>query len=378
VESAGAPPDVSVGADGFGGEADGGSGSAAGEAGQAQGGTGISSAGAPAGVEIGIWPTFARGEEGSDAEAVLASIAALSAGSFALPIYERWDALSGATGTPRAITWDRLDAMVAPYQQRGRGLALCIGIVDRTSPAWPFAGTLDSAEALAAMKSTIDEVFARYGQQLGHLCFGYEIDRYLAQASSAEREQLLAFLKDAVAYAKLGAPSASIGVAVTLTGAGQPALLADLPQGEDGVDEVIAVYDPLDDDAALKAPAAIEEELTTAFEALQGLEGGPKPLMLVEAGYPSGAGLGSSEAQQGAYYEALFAALDGRESQLAFVGLFGLGDRSAPDCEMEALAFGAEQSEERALARCSVGLRAESGDPKLAWQSVLKALSRYR
>jgi hypothetical protein len=366
-----------VGADGFGGQADGGSGSAAGEAGQAEGGSGTSSAGAPGSIEIGIWPTFARGEQVGDAEAVLASIAALSAGSFALPVYERWDALSGATGSPRAVTWDRLDAMFAPYRERGKSLALCIGVVDRASSAWPFAGALDSDDALAAMKSTIDQIFARYGTQLSHLCFGYEIDRYLAQASSEEQQQLLAFLKDAVAYAKASKPTASIGVAVTLDGAGQQALLADLPQGDEGIDEVIAVYDPLDEDAALRAPVAIADELTAAFEALQDLEGGPKPLMLFEAGYPSGADSGSSQAEQQAYYEALFAALEAHTSEVAFVGLFGLGDRSAPDCEMEALAF-IQQIEQRALARCSMGLRAETGEAKLAWSSVLAALSRYR
>jgi hypothetical protein len=380
VEPADASPDVSVGADGFGGEAQGGSGSAAGEAGEQQGGTGISSAGAPGAIELGIWPTFARSAQG-DAEAVLASIAALSAGSSALPVYERWDALSGATGTPRVITWDRLDAMFAPYRERGKGLALCIGIVDRTSPAWPFAGTLDSEDARAAIRSTIDEVFGRYGPQLNHLCFGYEVDRYLAEASSAAEQELLEFLKHAIAHAATYAeeyPNTALGVAVTLAGAGQDALLADLTQGAKRIDEVIAVYDPLGEDAALEPPTAIADELTAAFEVLQGLEGGPKPLVLFEAGYPSGASAGSSEGEQAAYYEALFSALEEHTSQVSFVGLFGLGDRSAPDCEMEALAFGVPQAEERALARCSMGLRAETGEPKLAWSSVMRAISQYR
>jgi hypothetical protein len=373
VESADAPPDVSVGANGFGGEADGGSGSRAGEAGEQQGGSGVSQAGAPNLIDIGIWPTFAQGVEGADAAAVLASIAALSAGSSVLPVYERWDSLSGATGSPRAVTWDRLDAMFAPYRDRGKALALCIGIVDRTSPAWPFAGELDTDDARAAIERTIDEVFTRYAPQLGHLCFGYEIDRYLAVASNAERERLLAFLAHAVEYAKGRSAGTPMGVAVTLAGAGQPTLLADVALG----DEVIAVYDALDEEAGLEAPDVVAGELEAAFEALQTLEGEPRPLTLFEAGYPSGTDAGSSEEQQQAYYEALFAALEPHANQLAFVGLFGLGDRSAPACEMEALAFGVAQ-EERALVRCSMGLRAESGEPKLAWPSVVSALSRYR
>jgi hypothetical protein len=114
VESGKTPPGVSVGANGSGGEADGGSGPQSGAAGEGEGGSGLSSAGSPGSLELGIWPTFARqGQEPTDAAAVLASIAALSAGAAVLPIYERWDELSGATGSPRAVAWQRLDAMVA-------------------------------------------------------------------------------------------------------------------------------------------------------------------------------------------------------------------------------------------------------------------------
>jgi hypothetical protein len=373
VEPADVPPDVSVGANGFGGEGSAGSGSLAGEAGQEQGGSGVSLAGAPGRIDIGIWPTFAQAAEDSDAAAVLASISALSAGSGVLPIYERWDSLSGATGTPRAITWDRLEAMFAPYRERGKSLALCIGIVDRTSPAWPFAGTLDSDEARDAIESTIDEVFARYAPQLSHLCFGYEVDRYLAQASLVEQEQLLAFLDHAIDYAKQRSPSTPLGVAVTLAGAGRAALLADVAYG----DEVIAVYDALDDEGALEAPAAVADELAAAFEALLALDGGARPLALFEVGYPSGSDAGSSEAAQLAYYEALFAALEPHAGRLAFVGVFGLGDRSAATCEMEALAFDVAR-EEHAVARCSMGLRAETGEGKLAWPQLLNALSQNR
>jgi len=377
VESGKTPPGVSVGANGSGGEADGGSGPLSGAAGESDGGSGISSAGSPGSLELGIWPTFARqGQEPADAAAVLASIAALSAGSAALPIYERWDELSGATGTPRAITWQRLDAMVAPYRDRGKALALCIGIVDRTSPAWPFAGELDSAAAAVAIEATIDEVFERYSPQLSHLCFGYEVDRYLAEASGAEGSRLLGFLQHAIDYASdhpQRSQTTALGIAVTLASAGNAQALAELALGT----EVFAVYDPLDEAAALKAPEAIADELTAALEALPTLEGAPKQLALFEAGYPSGADAGSSEEQQRAFYEALFATLDARTSEVTFVSLFGLGDRSAVDCELEAAAFGAPL-EERALARCSVGLRAEAGEPKLAWPSVLAALSRYR
>lgn len=377
VESAKPPPEVPVGADGFGGGDDGGSGGISNQGGAGEGGTMMEQGGAPSAIELGIWPTFTpEGAKATDAEAVLAATGALSAGSDVLPIYERWDALSGSTGSPRAVTWQRLEAMVAPYRDRRKSLALCIGIVDRTSRAWPFAADLDEDAAVAAMRSTIDEVLKRYAQQLSHLCFGYEVDRYLAQASAVDRGHLLEFLRQAIDYAALHperAQSTALGVAVTLEGASDSALIAELALG----DEVVAVYDPLDHALDLKPPTAIVDELDAALAALATLDGGAKPLALFDAGYPSGEGAGSSEEQQQSYYDALFEALEAHSTELSFVGFFGLGDRAASECEAEAMSYGSA-APERALARCSVGLLAEGDTPKLAWPGVLQALSRYR
>ena len=104
---------------------------------------------------------------------------------------------------------------------------------------------------------------------------------------------------------------------------------------------------------------------------------------LFEVGYPSSPDLGSSEAQQKAFYEALFGLLDGRRDDFGFIGIYGLGDRAIADCEREASWFGAlsepEELAARASARCSMGLRAERPETeKPAWQDVAAALSRYR
>ncbi len=376
VEEKSAPPDVMIGEGGFGGQGDGGSGSLAGDAGDGHGGGGIVTGGQPASIELGIWPTFAaEPNQTGDADAVLAAISALSAGSATLPIYERWDSLSGATGSPRALTWSRLGDMVAPYRERSRGLALCIGIVDRATPAWPVAGELDSDEALAAIERTIDEVFARFGSELTHLCFGYEIDRYLSSVPKANGTRLKDFLGHAIDYARahpLRSARTAFGVAITMDAARDPALVDELSLG----DEVVAVYDPLDENAELRSPSSAATELDGVLDALPLRDGNPMQLTLLEAGYPASAALGSSEKSQRVYYQTLFTKLEERAAAVAFVGLYGLADRAAADCDAEALAFGSAETE-RALSRCSMGLRAE-GAPKLAWPSVLQALSQYR
>lgn len=335
-----------------------------------------SSGGAPAGIELSLWPTFrADPEQSRDAQAVLASVAALSAGATTLTLAERWDELSGATGSPRALTWSRLDAMVKPYRERSGNVALCINVVDRAQPAWPLTGELDADLARQAMHRTVDEVFTRYAQQLSHLCFGYEVDRYLAAVSDKEATRLVDFLSDAVSYAQHHAARTErlkVGVAVTL------GALADADAGTAAWllgDEAVGVYDPVDG-AALKPPASGAAELDSALGVLAEAS---LPLAVWEVGYPSGAG--SSEKQQRQYYEDLLALLDERREQLSFVSMYGLDDRAAGDCNAEALRYGddalAASTQQRSAARCSMGLRAEAG-PKLAWQAALAALARYR
>jgi hypothetical protein len=312
---------------------------------------------------------------------VLAAVSTLSIGASTLPIAERWDQLSGATGSPRAATWNRLDAMTKPFRDRGAGVAFCIDIVDRTQRAWPFTGELDSPGATSAIERTINEVFVRYAARLSHLCFGYELDRYLAVASRDEQDRLLALLKHAVEYASRHPqrrPQTAIGAAVTLQGLGETESvpLSELLLG----DEVVAVYDPLDEEGALKAPESVADEVSGALATLAAAAGPQLPLTLFEVGYPSSEAAGSSEQQQLAYFRALFGLLDTRRGDFGFVGIYGLADRAAADCEAEALAFTGDGNPDLtqawATARCSMGLRAETD--KLAWPELTAALSRFR
>jgi hypothetical protein len=336
--------------------------------------------GAPSGVEVALWPTFvANTDQPRDTQAVFAAVSALSAGASTLPLAERWDALSGATGSPRTVTWSRLDAMTKPFRDRDDDVALCIGIVDRDVPAWPFAESLDTDAARSAIERTIDEAYTRYAPRLSHLCFGYELDRYLIGATKAESQQLLQLLKHAVDYARLHPQrneKTSIGAAITLA-ALTNATDAPFEQLTLG-DEVVAVYDPLDDTASLKPPESIGAEVAAALATLESLGGPPLPLTLFEVGYPSSADVGSSEKAQRLFFEALFGVLDEHRDAVSFVGVFGLGDRAAADCEAEAVTFGgsATAQAKRALARCSMGLRAETD--KLALQTVLSGISAYR
>jgi hypothetical protein len=348
----------------------------AGAAGDGSGGERLGMGGAPPSIEMSIWPTFAGDPNQSrDVQAVFAAISSLTLGATTLTLAERWDELAGPTGSPRAVAWTRIDAMVAPYRDRGGHVAFCIDVVDREQKAWPFSQELDTEVARAAMHRTIDEVYGRYAAQLSHLCFGYQLDRYWAVASKAERARLSDFLKDSVDYATQQRPARldqqAIGVAVTLDAlAGDAQALKPLLLG----DEVLGVYDPLDSTVALKAPDTGAREVGAALNALAG---STQTLALLEVGYPSGAG--SSEKSQRAYYDALFGVLDAQPASIGFLGIFGLADRSPSDCAAEATSFGDPEAaaEERAEVRCSMGLRAD-GRSKLALDSVLGALARYR
>lgn len=373
----GNPTSVALGDGGTGGEGTGDPGSLAGDGGAGLAGEHSSGGATPSGIELSLWPTFrADPEQSRDAQSVLASVAALSIGATTLTLAERWDELSGATGSPRAVTWSRLESMVKPYRERNGNVALCINVVDRTQPAWPGgaeAANLDVEPARLAMHSTIDEVYKRYAQQLSHLCFGYEVDRYLATVDGDAASQFLDLLSDAVSYAQRTRPPTApvkVGVAVTL-GALTDADVAKAPWLLG--DEAVGVYDPLQA-GALKPPPSGAEEIDSALGVLGAVS---LPLALWEVGYPSSAG--STEKRQQQYYEDLLTLIDARREQLSFVSLYGLDDRAASDCDAEAARFGDEAAAVplRSQVRCSMGLRAD-GVPKLAWPSALSALSRYR
>lgn len=369
----GSPPSVDLQDGGTGGDSSGQPGSSAGDGGDGHAGEQSSASGAPAGVELSIWPTYAAdSQQGDDTQAVFAAVSVLSAGASTLTLAERWDELSGATGSPRTLAWNRLEAMVKPYRDKDGNVAFCINVVDRQHAAWPFTNPLGSAAARDAMHSTIDEVYARLAAQLTHLCFGYEVDRYLAAASPSEASDLLDFLKDSVSYAQghdAHTERVAVGVAVTLDAltdpdnAKAPWLLGD---------EAIAVYDPLAADA-LKPPASGADEIASALDALA--SGSGLPLALWEVGYPSSAG--ATQKAQREYLQAVFDLVGERRDHISFVSVFGLNDRLASDCDAEAALFGDEAGSLRSEARCSMGLRAD-GANKLAWPTVLSALAQYR
>jgi hypothetical protein len=374
VELANPKPSVPIDGGGAGGEPSGdGSRPGAGAGGEAGDRPGQSDA--PSSVAVGVWPTFAVDPaERLDVQAVAASVSTLAVGSRVLPLYEPWSKLVDSTGAPQAATWSRLDAMAKPYHDRGASVALCIGIVDRLDAGWPFGAGLDSETSATVMRRTIDEAYAHYAGHLSHLCLGYEIDRYWSQASASEGRALLDLLASAVDYASRHPMrgKTAVGVAVTL-GALAGAKEAPLDQLLIG-DEAVVVYDPFTATGELAAPGAIGDELAAAAETLASLPGPRMPLALFEAGYPSAGSVGSSEKAQRTYFDALAGALSGlsADGAVAFVGIYGLDDRQSADCTAEAPAFGGPPGPSvRAQARCSMGLRAENGEEKLAWPSAL-------
>ncbi|HVY31291.1 MAG TPA: hypothetical protein VHB79_32265 [Polyangiaceae bacterium] len=369
------PPGVDLQDGGSGGDTSGQPGSAAGDGGDGHAGEPSSDGGAPAGVELSIWPTYAADpQQASDAQAVFAAVSVLSAGATTLTLAERWDELSGATGSPRTLAWNRIEAMAKPYRDKDGNVAFCIDVVDRQQSAWPFKNSLAEAAAREAMHRTIDELYARFAAQLTHLCFGYEVDRYLSVASSSDAGNLLDFLEDSVAYARQHVAHTeriAVGVAVTLGALSDPKN-ADAPWLLG--DEAIAVYDALArGNDGLKSPASGAEELGDALDALA--NGSGLPLALWEVGYPSSAG--SNQKAQREYFNDLFALVGERRDHISFVSVFSLNDRLVSDCDAEAARFGDEPGSLRSEARCAMGLRAD-GANKLAWPTVLSALARYR
>lgn len=108
----------------------------------------------------------------------------------------------------------------------------------------------------------------------------------------------------------------------------------------------------------------------------------PKPLALVEVGYPSSAYLGSSEQTQAELVKVLFEAVDQRREGLEMVSYYTVFDESREVMELIADAlYGPEPSGPRTSFvewTTSLGLRTEQGQDKPGWPAFVDAARARR
>jgi hypothetical protein len=99
---------------------------------------------------------------------------------------------------------------------------------------------------------------------------------------------------------------------------------------------------------------------------------GDKPVVLQEAGYPSGSLNGSSEAAEAAFVTDLFQAWRNAGNSMPFLSYFLLYDLDTTTCADHGVYYGS--ADPAFLSNlCSLGLRRSDGTAKAAWSAFVTA-----
>ena len=336
-------------------------------------------------VRVGIIPVPRANDAGPSAgDDTAAQLEVLAAGARGVSVIRRWDQLFVAPSQPNATAWSDLGNIATLYHGAGRGLLLCLSLVDHTLDARPsgVTGSWNSTTTRAALDAAVDKTFATFGDELVALSFGNELDRWLGTASTSERAAMVSLLQHGVDYARghPARPSAAV-IGVTLTWdsltQGKP---VEVPQLAALGDVVVATYYPLDSAFKVRSAGAVSGDLDLLVGALgsdAGEAGAPKPVLLQEVGYPSASECGSSPEQQRTFFVNVFQALSTRRGRFPFLCVNGLYESVPASCSAAAAALGAASNPNAENALCSLGLRQADGSGKPAYDAVLDGLATF-
>lgn len=271
-----------------------------------------------------------------------------------------WDELEPAPGQ---YDDELLDAANSFYPGTGTKLALTIAVIDTVALRMPSDledRAFDDLEVVSRFNALLQHVLERLSDvDVFVLSIGNEIDSYLAGDELLWR-QYTEFFRQTAEYARELRPSMDVGVKMQFRGLTRDAIeQAQTLNGHS--DAVLMTYYPLKDDFAARPPWEVDEDLGQMAALYP-----DRTLMLLECGYPSGAGVGSSEELQADFVRQTFAAWDHRALWLRVVCFAWLHDRSPGDIESFSRYYGVD-GEQFLEFLATLGLRTFDGRPKAAF-----------
>jgi hypothetical protein len=276
-----------------------------------------------------------------------------------------WSALEP---TPGHIDVSQLQNGLEYYHQKGLKVLLGIQVINtvrREVPSDLAAVSFDDPQFIARFHTLLDAVRGALSGAEQYLSIGNEVDVYL-QAQPTEWKAYTSFYADAVAYLHDHSPGLLIGVTTTFGGsAGESGAMVHSLNASSDV--VILTYYPLQGDAQALPPTSP----ATDIPRMVSLAGG-KPVVLQEAGYPSGGLNASSEAAQQQFVTELFQAWHAAGNNAPFLSYFLLYDFDTTTCNALGTYYGSMDPAFLSYL-CTLGLRHSDGTPKPAWDAFVTA-----
>ena len=131
-------------------------------------------------------------------------------------------------------------------------------------------------------------------------------------------------------------------------------------------DIFILTYYPMHGDFQVDSPQAPANDFPQMLTLAAGL-----PVVLQEAGYPSAALNGSSQAMQGQFVTSALAAWHAAGTKMPVLNYFLLHDLDPTTCSSLAVYYGLSADQNFSAYLCSLGLRDDADVAKPAWGSFL-------
>lgn len=287
-------------------------------------------------------------------------------------------AAAGARGHHIFFTWRSLEPSPGNFDfaeldftmaylgvQRGFLLALNIAVLNTTAKETPAdldTVAFDDPRIRDRFHALVDGIAGRLNDRVIYFTIGNEVDAYLA--ATGEWSAYRTFYEEAAAYARSRMANVAVGVCVQHAGAKGP--FADSVAALNATSDVwVTTFYPLGAGFRPTGPDAA----TTALAEMVALAGG-RPVVVQEIGYPSSTALGSSDADQAAFFANALDAWGVAGGAIPFLNIFALHDFPIATCDELAAYYGLPNDAAFKAFLCSLGLLRVDGTAKDAWQAV--------
>ncbi len=291
---------------------------------------------------------------------------AQSAGVRGVLVTYPWSSLESAPGL---VDVSHLRGELDYYHRRGLQIFLGIQVINtakREVPADLDNVDFDDPRFIARFHSLLDAVRSVLSGSERYISIGNEVDVYL-QAHAQEWPRYVAFFADAAGYVHQVAANAQVGATTTFGGYAVESR-ADVRALNAYSDVVMLTYYPLQDGSQVREASAPAEDVPIMLSLADS-----KPVILQEAGYPSGALNGSSEAAQRDFVDALFDAWHAAGPRMPFLSFFLLYDFDQTTCDELEAYYGVTDAAFSSYL-CTLGLRRSDGSEKPAWSAFATAV----
>ena len=274
---------------------------------------------------------------------------------------------SGADGgTPTQLFNPVLHIVNLVLSDSRMGVTLTIDALDvggSRAPTELATRPLDDLEVSARYDRMIDYVLTQlHDVDITALLVASSVDVPLGD-DAAKHAAFAAFLTRAAAHVHAVRPMLPVGFTVTATGA--VARKDRLGPAWAAADVLGVTYFPIDAAARVRPPSAVGADI----DAFVGAFPTGKPILLREAGYPTAAACGGSDAAQAAFVTALFGAWDRHADRMPVVTFRELVDARTDTASFEASRTGRSDAAFLGFLR-SLGLRG-AGTTKPGFEALI-------